>query len=312
MFKTYSPPEQRNDFFYPCLINYDLVTSCPKEYSQWAISTHCRDSPTSFVSKDHKIFKNFYCAICNLGYIWESALLLPDFLYRITNLSDQIPSLGKRVIVGYVISSIIRLSYQSKQCCRVCDDDVGELCYNISINNNLWGNILVVEHGGCISAPFNTTCSTNFTILPSTLEHNMDVEFLCPHTEICKSPQRNECSICSSNNTKPVILSWKENTTLEQQNLETSSESDGTQPVLAELLSAKKVVTKELKTTAWLQANESFQFCTNRSILGNSSENYNKIFLSPSRIQVGDLNCSYSLYLVYRYCCYFRGNVNIL
>ena len=280
-FEAYSPPEQRNDFFYPCLINYDLVTSCPKEYSQWAISTHCRDSPTSFVFEYGKIFKNFYCAICNLGDLLEITSILPYSLYLTTNLSDTIPSLGKPGNSGS--SSIIRLSYQSKQCCGVCDDDVEERCYNISITNNLWGNMLAVEHGGCISAPFNATCSTNLTTLPSTLEHNMDVEFLCPHIEICKSPPRDECSLCahaSSDETKPRI--WFSEG-------ESSIGFDGTEPVLGAIWSdhaIKEVVIKEVKTTAWLRTDESFQFCTNRSILGNSTGSYNKIFLSPSRIQV--------------------------
>lgn len=178
-FKSYTPPYQQTDYFYPCDFEggMELVSSCPELYTSWKLSNDCEESPEFLVYSSFYVYRNSYCAICNLGDFIADADINPPPIPSSLKLAQYIPELTQSDT-----EYIIRMSYQLKHCCGRCPGESNEYCTPLTQLHLQWGQIWDVMKNTCFLAPFNTTCN-NDTLSTQPYYDSWDVklQFLCPN-----------------------------------------------------------------------------------------------------------------------------------
>ena len=175
--------DSTQDLFYPCHLNNKYITSCPEIYSDWQLSKDCERSPTSFVYENNNISENYYCAIWHLADRLQYFTLLPSSTY--TNLTEHIADFEKRFGDS---SHTTRFSYETNQCRGKCPLGQQTQCMTLNERNSIWGSLSYPTSQACMAIPFDVTCTTNMTALPSSLRHNQNFEHLCANTVLqCES-----------------------------------------------------------------------------------------------------------------------------
>lgn len=311
-FQAFTPPDEDTGLFYPCDLERDLINTCPPSYSDWRLSELCVIAATSFLYTDTHIFRNAYCAICHLGDSISSADIWPPRRLSSTDLTNGIPKLEPSVD----LSSSIRFSYGSMQCCRHCHGQSTDYCSHIGNTNNLWGQINDPSKEGCLPFPSNLTCDANAFGPPIWSQSNLRFEFLCPEVNIsCNQVFAMGCPWCGNlafgrsagsfadgnNDFAGIIISNKN-----------ENDGDSAPGVLESIFSWNSVIetNKRVEATAHLliTPNESLQFCSGGVIRGILTDsNYSKIVLSRSKIKVSlsEINAfwvSYSSYHLIHDC----------
>ena len=275
-FTTYTPPEQYPEFLYPCQLRKEFIATCPDTYNDWALSEHCQTSPASFIYYKNKIYKNFYCAICHLGDHLNSAKIQPEFTYSRQNLSDAMPDIGQSNT-----RHRIRLSYDRMKCCGRCGGVNRDECVSID-GSRMWGSMFNPIGNDCMSAPFNTTCNSTSIELRHNTQYNLQYEYLCPGRPIN----------CESNlppGFKPIGSALGDGPDDEDYPEEPDEDNTAIGALFPSYatFNKRKFVKKFKINSIFEVVNESFQFCTDKSIRNSiNNESFENIYLTPGTIQV--------------------------
>ena len=315
-FLAYAPPDQREEFFYACPLEVKFVQNCPPQYNQWSLSKDCENLPTSFVYDNDIIYRNAHCAICHLGDKITFSKLFSPFSYSVTDLSEAIPRIGPKEPSS---NHIIKFSYESNECCGTCSYLQDEQCVTVR-NRRVWGEITSPVDNECLKVPFSTSCGMPFRNVTSVSYNNLDYSYLCPGRPI-------ECRIMTTTSRTPTFTFGSKRIGFGGQpgrangNIESQSTNVNTNGNFEDGINTRnnnrnsqngnaggddrnmeKVPIQHLfshnpqqeepeveifQTEHRITANETFQFCTDRTILSNSSGgSFNKVYLSSAGIQV--------------------------
>ena len=246
------------------LTDTEIISSCPPKYNDWTLSESCKRSSTNFIYYGNKVFKNFYCAICHLGDDLEYAYVTPPEDFSLENLFYAAPVVGKSQETG---KHLIQFSYESNQCCGLCDGIFGYSCALIDHLNSSWINtITTLKHGPAVEFDFKKTKK-----FPTSSKIRLDFANVCPQTTFC-GPSMLNVPVVAKAVVPPVVLE----AILSANTIENDSEKS------IGISRVKKTVIKQPSN-----AHEKFEFCKDKSIFSKASNSRsNKIFLTPNGILV--------------------------
>ncbi|XP_067949616.1 uncharacterized protein [Watersipora subatra] len=288
-FQKYIPPPQYNIFYYPCILNVEFVSSCPKIFEGWKINQDCKTKPASFVYSDSTTYRNFYCYICHLGTYDDSAIILPNA----TLPSRASLSITKLQEAGqeWASKTSVRFSFDSGICCGKCKTDDNEQCQNFDSEISAdWGSLSLSLNDTCISVPFDSECSHEKELSTSAI--NPSFEFLCPGVTIAcflTTTTFGSFGIAGINPTPAPRIHYT------SFSFQTISTSIAPPQVVRGFLAddnARKNPAGVVKTAeTWVRAtNETYLFCPDKTVIGNNSgSRYNDIILAPGKIFVKDI-----------------------
>ena len=268
---TYAPPDRQEQFFYPCKIPTDteIISSCPPKYNDWTLSENCKSSSTIFIYYGNRIFKNFYCAICHLGDNLKDVHLTPPKGLSLASLALETPVIGKSQATG---NHIIRFSYESNQCCGLCENIVGRYsCAMTDQLNSSWINtIATLKHGGSNTRSAVSSLK-NSKNLSARSRISLDFANVCPQTSTCGPSMLDDSPVAENLIVFPPLEAILSGNTIEKKIKKFVRKSR-----------VKKTVIKQPSNN-----HEKFKVCKDKSIFSKASNGRsNKIFLSPSGILV--------------------------
>lgn len=258
--RSYIPPLlNSSEHLYECALDKEYFDTCPDTYVDWKLKNDCENGATFRVYSHKKIFKNYFCSICNLeDNIEEAKFPMSSSPYRLNmslNLTDS-----------------IKISLNNWSCCISCSHGVTCNSFNYSplsefINLLENSSITLKEF---ISMDYNNLCGWD------TLVCEYTTAALATNTCMVQPPT-------SSDNTtgKPQVGS-KEN------NAANRNRPNVTGCLLFDPLCKEKISTTAIKLEEVLPINGAFQFCKNESIVNaTTGDLYSSIRLSANQIEVG-------------------------
>jgi len=251
-FDSYTLSLNDSDYFYECPRERIYKSKCASMYSEWKLSKDCEWGPVSFVYYNNIVFRNYFCAICDVNYPLE---------YGETVTSGSLEDLFAESVYVSLRSYIttIRLSF-NWQCCGRCVQDFQPACSKIDNSTSVLPQLISEEL-------VNSTVFTNSFLI----------------TDLC-GEEMHQCFQIEANNysiSNPPI-----NNTL------MPGSPGNSKSVGRLVFGVARYPQQEQTTPVqmWRSSNDSIMFCSNKSVISQlSNQAYKHIQLSANGLQVGFL-----------------------
>ena len=257
-FQEYIPED--NTPGYRCLTE-GIVSQCPTYFDNWKLKSDCVNGQSSWVYYRDAVFKNAYCAICNLG----------DDILKADVTRDEL--MHDKYFQRY---NIVILDLSNHECCN--RDNCKQNTRGSSLSSP-WGSISTNSSNHCMRVPFSTECSNPDS--NSFYSRNMRFSFLCSSTDL-DQPARGDAGT-------PGIDGQPET------NILTRAPSF-IQLVFTDYgeLPSHQFIHID---TNWTANNNSLLVCKNGSVMDTSNTNeYLHLRLSPSLLEVSFIHRVYTTY----------------
>jgi len=154
-----------------------IVSSCPAYFHDWKLNRDCEKSPSAWVYHTNGVYRNAFCAICNLGDDILSAqvegvpgkgLLQSNYTYRILDIIYDY-EWDRPITISNTLTTVVRLNANTRECC------ISTTCYNITYLST-WGTIPTRD--AYLWLPFNTSY-TDESSLHHAFTESVDISTLC-------------------------------------------------------------------------------------------------------------------------------------
>ncbi|XP_067948892.1 uncharacterized protein [Watersipora subatra] len=235
-----------------------IISTCPPYYNDWRISKKCKEPISSWVYQNQTIYRNAFCAICNLG--------------------DDILMVNVELLEGFVPLSVKFTNFLSNALDYVKDDftglieiDVDQLtcCFQSDCGptaTGLWGEVNIQTQ--CKNLPFNTSCYNSESWLLSYPSTDLLLQDFCLILPDFRPP---------SPGLTPIELGQ-------------SPSSIFTPPSYAEFFFSYvgEIPAQITLNTSWEMIVASASICSNGSLIESGGTAYSKFQLTSSGIQGRD------------------------
>lgn len=250
------------DQMYTCY-NPPIVSSCPQHLATWRVSDDCENKPTSWVVNNKTLYRNAYCAICNLGDKIMEADIDPHGVYNALD-GRSAESLYNDLLNRSRDSVIVDVS--ENKCCYGSDCTQNTHSFT---EQSPWGKIWFGNSSECLkSLPFDTKCDDKtFNSLGT---ESSPITFLC--SGVITPLQEHKSQGCVAINVREPPV-----------NFHTPSFSNLIFTDFGEIPLTQTVI----RDTQWIEVKGSLLLCSNgTNQIQTSGASYSKLRLSPSTLEV--------------------------
>lgn len=174
-FRAYTLPRNQT---YWCL-QRAVVSTCPEYFSTWKLHRDCEQSPSSWVYHNKTVYRNMYCAVCNLGDAIVEANIEGfngDFSFKDKFTKAVFEEWRPGNTSSY--QELVHVDVNSNECCVK-----GVCLHNSQI---LWGAVIAGTMSRAL--PFNISLQDGITSLNGSFQStDLKLDYFCSATP---SPSR--------------------------------------------------------------------------------------------------------------------------